>query len=89
MAITITLPAATEERLRAQAAATGKDISMLITEAVEARLALAQLSLQHILAPVHGAFKRSHMSEGELDALLNTSLQEVRSDRQSGAPGSP
>ena len=45
MTITITLPPATEQRLRAQAAATGKEISTLVLEAVETRLALAQLSL--------------------------------------------
>ena len=58
MTITINLPPATEEQLRAQAAATGKNISTLVVEAVEARLALAQLRLKDILAPVHAEFRR-------------------------------
>jgi predicted DNA-binding protein len=53
MTITINLPPATEERLRAQVEATGKNISTLVVEAVKARLSLAQLSLQGILGPVH------------------------------------
>jgi predicted DNA-binding protein len=87
MTITITLPPATEERLRAQAEATGKNISTLVVEAVEARLSLAQLSLRDILAPVHGDFQRSGMTDADLDTLLETSLDEARSERKS-APGS-
>ncbi|HEX5443942.1 MAG TPA: hypothetical protein VFW87_08950 [Pirellulales bacterium] len=49
MTITIDLPPATEEQLRAQAEATGKNISTLVVEAVEARLALAQLPFKDIL----------------------------------------
>lgn len=52
MTITISLPPATEERLRAQSEATGKNIGTLVVEAVEARLSLAQLRLRDILAPV-------------------------------------
>jgi hypothetical protein len=40
MTITIDLPPATEALLRAQAEAMGKNISALVVEAVEARLAL-------------------------------------------------
>lgn len=81
MTITIELPAATEERLRAQATATGKNISTFVVEAVEARLALAQLQLKDILAPVHAEFKQSGMSATELDTLLETAIKEVRSER--------
>ena len=88
MAIEISLPPATEERLRAEAAATGKNISTLVAEAVEARLSLAQLKLQEILAPVHGDFQRSGMTEEELERLLQGSLEAVRAERRT-APGSP
>lgn len=88
MTIKITLPPATEERLRAQAEATGKDINTLVAEAVEARLSLAQLKLRDILAPVHGDFQRSGMTEEELDTLLTGSLEAVRAERKT-APGSP
>lgn len=88
MTIEITLPPATEERLRAEAIATGKKIDTLVAEAVETRLSLAQLKLREILAPVHGDFQRSGMTDDELDSLLQGSLEAVRSERRI-APGSP
>jgi hypothetical protein len=87
MTITINLPPATEEQLRAQAEATGENISTLVVEAVEARLALAQLRFKDILAPVHAEFRRSGMSEAELNTLLEESLEKARSERLSH-PGS-
>jgi hypothetical protein len=86
MTITINLPPATEERLRAQAEATGKDLGALVVEAVEARLALAQLSFRDILAPVHGDVRKSGMSDMELDTFLHESLEKARAARES-APG--
>lgn len=85
MTITINLPPAAEEQLRAQAEATGKNISMLVVEAVEARLALAHLHFKDILGPVHAEFERSGMSEADLDALLQASLEEARSEERSTA----
>ena len=85
MTITIIFPPATEERLRVQAEATGKNISALVIEAVEARLSLAQLSLQDMLVPAHGDFQRSGMSDAELDTLLETSLDAARSERKSAS----
>jgi hypothetical protein len=87
MTITIDLPPATEEQLRAQAEATGKNISTLIVEAVEARLALAQLRFKDILAPVHAEFRSSGMTENEFTTLLEDSLEEARTERRSN-PGS-
>lgn len=88
MTIEITLPPATEERLRAEAAATGKNISTLVAEAVEARLSLAQLKLREILAPVHGDYQRNGMSDEELKTLLKGSLEAMRAERRT-APSSP
>lgn len=88
MTITLNLPPTTEEQLRAQAAATGKNISTLVVEAVQARLALAQLRLQDILAPVHQKFRRSGMSETELNTFLEESLEKARSERRSGPDSS-
>jgi predicted transcriptional regulator len=88
MTITITLPPETEERLLAQAEATGKNISTLVVEAVEARLSVSQLSLREILAPAHADFQRSGMTEAGLDTLLKKSRDEARAERRS-APGSP
>lgn len=86
MTITITLPPETEERLRAQSTATGKDISTLVVEAVEARLSVSQLSLREILAPVHADFQRSGMTEASLDTLLEESRDAARAERRS-VPG--
>ena len=85
MTITITLPPATEERLREQAEAAGKDVSTFVVEAVEARLSLSKLSFRDILAPVHEDFRRSGMTEAELDTFLQESLTKAREERKSGS----
>lgn len=85
MTITINLPPATEERLRAEAQATGKDLGTLVVEAVEARLTLAQLSLRDILAPVHEDFRKSGMTEAELDTFLKDSLHKARTESESAS----
>lgn len=82
MTITIHLAPAIEQQLRVQAESTGKNISTLVIEAVEARLALAPLQLKDILAPVHADFCRSGMSEADLSELLETSLEKARSGRR-------
>jgi hypothetical protein len=82
MSITIDLPPAMAERLRAQAAATGKDVGTLVIEAVDARLLLADLNLGAILAPVHDDFRKSGMTETELDELLEDALSESRAARK-------
>ena len=86
MTITISLPPETEQLLRAQAAATGKEIGALIVEAVEARLSLGQMSLHSILAPAHNDFQNSGMSDAELDTLLKDALNETRAGRSSVGP---
>lgn len=86
MTITIDLSPDTAEQLRAQAEATGKNVSTLVIEAVQARLALAQLQFKDVLAPVHGDFRRSGMTEPELDELLDDSLEKARRERRS-TPG--
>ena len=82
MTITIDLPPATEDRLRAQAAATGKDICTFVVEAVNARLSLAEMTLRTILNPVHEEFRKSGMTEPELDELLEDALSESRAERK-------
>ncbi|HEV3343416.1 MAG TPA: hypothetical protein VG125_23795 [Pirellulales bacterium] len=85
MTITINLPPATEAQLRAQAEATGKNISTLVIEAVEARLALAELRFRDILAPVHAEFQKTGMTENELTTLLEESLEKARAERRSNS----
>ena len=82
MTITINLPPATEDRLRAQAAVSGKDVVTLVVEAVDARLSLSELNLRMILAPVHEDFRKSGMTEPELEALLEDALSESRAERK-------
>jgi plasmid stability protein len=88
MTVTINLPQATEDRLRARAAATGKDMDTLVVEAVDASLAISELNLRTILAPVHEDFRTSGMTELELDEILNEALMESRADRKGGRPTS-
>ena len=82
MTITIHLPAATEEKLRAQATSTGKKVEVLVVEAVEEKLTLAHLSLREILAPVHEDFHKSGMTEGELENLVQETIAENRAARK-------
>ena len=82
MTITINLPPATEDRLRAQAAATGKDVGTFVVEAVDARLSLSEMNLRTILGPVHEDFRKSGMTEPELDAILEDALSESRAERK-------
>ena len=81
MTISVTLPPATEKRFLAESEATGKNINTLIVAAVEARLSLSDLSLRDILAPAHADFQRSGMAEAELEAFLQESLDESRTER--------
>lgn len=82
MTITITLPPAMEERLKAQARAMGKEVGTLVAEAVEARLSLAELNLRDILAPVHEDFRKGGMTEADLDTLLQETIAEARALRK-------
>jgi hypothetical protein len=88
MSITITLPPGTEERLRAEAAATGKDVGSVVAEAVEARLTSTKLGLRAILSPVHDDFRTSGMTDTELNALLTEAIEETRAERKA-RPGLP
>jgi hypothetical protein len=47
----------------------------------EASLALAQLSFRVVLAPVNEDFRKSGMTEAELDSFLQDSLAKDRSER--------
>ena len=88
MTITITLPPEMEQRLRAQAEATGKNISMLVVEAVEAQLSLEKLGLRDILASAHLDFHKSGMTDAQLDELLSESLEDSRSERRAASASS-
>jgi hypothetical protein len=57
----------------------GKDLNTLVIEAVEWRLALAEMSLRDIFAPVHENFRKSGITTDELDAILRKAIAAVRS----------
>src|SRR5438128_288232 len=78
MTITIHFSADMERKLLARAAATGKAVDALVREAVEETLQQALPSFQEILAPIHDDFRKSGMTEGELDTLLKDTLAQVR-----------
>lgn len=86
MSITIDLPEAIEARLRAHASASGKNLETLVVEAIEAKLSLAQMTFREILAPIHDDFRRSGMSDEELDELLQSERAEARAARASSSP---
>lgn len=73
MTLTIDVSPATLEQLKAEAAATGKDIQTIVREAVEARFARRQ-TLAEILKPIHDEVEASGISEHELEAMADASV---------------
>ena len=59
-----------------------------MVEAVEARLSLSQMRPHGILAPVHEDFRKSGMTEAELDTLLTEERSEARAERPPDPAGS-
>jgi hypothetical protein len=82
MTLTVNLPAATIEKLQAQAAACGKDVDTFVREAVEVKLAVSGRSFREIMAPVHEEFRQSGMTEPELETLLDDALADSRAERK-------
>ena len=78
MNTTIHFPPATWSRLQAEAQKSGKDIDTLVTEAVEARLAISRRTFRDILAPIHRQVEDSGASEDELDKLAEEAVAEAR-----------
>ena len=83
MTITINLPAATLEQLRAEAQATGKDVETVVREAVETKLARRKQTFAEILKPIHDAVEASGLSEQEVESLVDKELKAVRAQRRS------
>jgi hypothetical protein len=82
MTLTIDLPPETEQKLLARAAATGKDVATLVREAVEEKLRAPSSTFAELLAPIHEDFRKSGMTETELDSLLERALAETRLGRR-------
>jgi plasmid stability protein len=82
MTLTINLPPATIEKLEAQAAAKGQDVETFVREALEVKLAISGRSFREIMSPVHEEFRKSGMSEQELNSLVDEAVAEARAERK-------
>lgn len=83
MTLTINLPPATFEQLKAEAEATGKDIETVVREAVESKLARRKQTFAQTLKPLHDAVEASGMSEEKVETLVDKELADVRAERRS------
>jgi hypothetical protein len=83
MVTNINFPPATLSRLQAEAEKSGKDLDTLVTEAVEARIALSHVSLQAVLRPINEAIAASGMTPEEAEAFLERELSAMRAERNS------
>jgi hypothetical protein len=82
MTITIDLPPATLEKLKAEAAATGKDIQTVVCEAVEARFARRRETFAEILKPIQDEVEASGTSEQELEDQVDEAVADARAQRR-------
>lgn len=83
MTITINLPPATLDQLKAEAEATGKDVETVVRDALDARLARRKRTFAEILKPIHDAVDASGMSPEEAEAFFDQQLLEMRAERRS------
>ncbi len=81
MTISLNLPPATVHELEVRSAATGKDISTLVTEAVQADIALSKVTLKDVLVPMQDAIASSGMTPDETERFLAQQLADVRAER--------
>ena len=85
MITSIKFPPATLSRLQAEAEKSGKDLDTLVTEAVEAKIALSHVSLQEVLRPLTEAIAASGMTPEEAEAFFEQEVSSVRAARKSSS----
>lgn len=85
MTITINLPPATLDQLKAEARATGKDVETVAREAVEVKMALSHVSIQEVIRPINEAIAASGMSPQEAEAFFEQELAAMRAERKSSS----
>ena len=85
MTITINLPPATLDQLKAEAQATGKDVETVAREAVEMKMALSHLSIREVLRPINEAIAASGMTPEEAEAFFEQELSAMRAERKSSS----
>mgnify|MGYP001607512009 CR=1 FL=1 len=73
-----------EAKLRARAAAAGKDPEAFALHALQEKLR-APRTFAEILAPAHKAVRESGMTDAELDAFLEKAIADARRERKQRA----
>jgi len=71
-----------EMKLRERTAASGKDVTAYVLEAVEEELNVPDC-LAELLAPIHAATRRNGTSEDEIDVLIEETRNEVYAQKRS------
>jgi hypothetical protein len=88
MTVTIDLSPDEERRLRERVAQLGQELTAylrwLIRENLEVPSPVKGRPFAEILTSVHEDFRKSGMTEGELDTLLEEALDESRAERHQG-----
>jgi hypothetical protein len=79
VAVELQLPAPALRRLDALAEQSGKDRNGVIVQLLEAA---KPLTLAEVVGPLHENFRRSGMSEEEVDTLIEEEVKAVRAERR-------
>jgi hypothetical protein len=82
MVLSIDFPSAVVEQLKAEAAASGKDVESIVREAVGSTLARRKRTFAEVLAPIHDAIEASGMTPDEATDFLDSELAAMRSERR-------
>ena len=80
MSTTITIPTELEEKIAGRAASQGKDVEQFALEALER--AAETPSLRELFADVREQIQATHPPEEELDAVVESAVNEVRKQRR-------
>ena len=83
MTITLRLSPEAEQKLMERASETGQDVASYV-QCLIARDIERPKTLAELLAPIHEDFRKSGMSEQELETFLDTELAEARKERKEG-----
>lgn len=80
MSTTITIPTDLEEKIAGRAASQGKDVEQFALEALER--AAETPSLRELFADIREEIRTDHLPEEELDAVVESAVDEVRKQRR-------
>lgn len=80
MTVRITFPPMMEAEFRKKAAASGKDVTEFVLDAVKEKLKTPE-TLAQLLAPIHEHTRRTGITEDEIEALVEEVREEARSEK--------